>query len=79
MISCKPVIQRQERRRSVPANQGSEVHQHVGDSRDEGELLGLSPTELEMLSTPTAETDNRLQENMDNAQDLLPGDVEDLS
>ena len=55
----KPVSQRsQERRRSVPASQGSEVHQHVDDSGDEGELLGLSPTELEMLSTPTAETNN---------------------
>ena len=77
----KPVSQRsQETRRSVPANQGSEVHQHVGDSGDEGELLGLSPTELEMLSTPTAETNNHRQENMDGAQeDLLPDDVENLS
>ena len=77
----KPVSQRsQERRRSVPANQGSEVHQHVGDSRDEGELLDLSPTELEMLSTPTAETNNHGHENMDGAQeDLLPDDVENLS
>ena len=77
----KPVSQRsQERRRSVPASQGSEVHQHVGDSGDEGELLGLSPTELEMLSTPTAETNNHGQENMDSAQEnLLPDDVENLS
>ena len=77
----KSVSQRsQERRRSVPANQGSEVHQHVGDSGDEGELLGLPPTELEMLSTPTAETNNHGQENMDGAQeDLLPDDVENLS
>ena len=45
----KSVPQRtQERRRSVPANQGSEVHQHGGDSGDEGELLGLSATELEI-------------------------------
>ena len=77
----KPVSQRsQERRRSVPANQGSEVHQHVGHSGDEGELLGISPTELEMLPTPTAETCNHGQENMDGAQeDLLPDDVENLS
>ena len=77
----KPVPQRtQERRRSVPTNQGSEVHQHGDDSGDEGELLGLSPTELEMLSTPTAETDNHGQENMDGAQeDLLPDDMENLS
>ena len=47
---------------------------------DEGELLGLSPTELEMLSTPPAETNNHGQENMDGAQeDLLPDDVENLS
>ena len=77
----KPVSQRsQERRRSVPANQGSKVYQHVGESGDEGELLGLSPTELEMLSTPTAETNNHGQENMDGAQeDLLPDDVENFS
>jgi len=77
----KPVPQHtQERRRSVPANQGREVHQHGSDSGDEGELPGLSSTELEMLSTPTAETDNRGQERIDGAQeDLLPDDMEDLS
>ena len=77
----KPVPQRtQERRRSVPANQGSEVHQHGGDSEDEGELLGLSATQLDILSTPTAETNNHGQENMDGAQeDLLPDDMEKLS
>ena len=33
-----------------------------------------------MLSTPTAETDNHGQENMDSAQeDLLPDDIENLS
>ena len=64
----KPVPQRtQEKRRSVPANQGSELHQHGGDSGDEGEFLGLSPTKLEILSTPTAETNNHGQENMDGA------------
>ena len=46
---------------------------------DEGELFGLSPTELEILSTPTAETNNHGQENMDGAQDLLPDDMENLS
>ena len=77
----KPGPQRsQERRRSAPANQGSEFHQHGGDSGDEGQLLGLSPTELEMLSTPTAETDNHGQANLDGAQeDLLPDDMENLS
>ena len=76
----KPGPQRtQESRRSAPANQGSEFHQHGGDSGDEGKLLGLSPTELEM-STPTAETDNHGQENMDGAhEDLLPNDMENLS
>ena len=64
----------------APDNQGSEFHQHGGDSGDEGELLGLSPTELEMLSTPTAETDNHGQENMDGAQeDLLPDDMKNVS
>ena len=33
-----------------------------------------------MLSTPTAETDNHKQENMDGAQeDLLPDDMENVS
>jgi len=40
---------------SVPTNQGREVHQHGSDSGDDGKLPGLSPTELEMLSTPTTE------------------------
>ena len=76
----KPVPQHTKERRSVPANQGRDFHQHGSDSGDEGELPGLSPTELEMLSTPTAETDNRGQEQMDGAQeDLLPDDMEDLS
>ena len=44
-----------------------------------GELLGFSPTDLEILSTPTAETNNQGQEIMDGAEDLLPGDVENLS
>jgi len=66
----------QERRRSVPANQGRDVHQRGSDSGDEGELPGLSPTVLEMLSTPTAETDNRGQEQIDGAQEyLLPDDI----
>ena len=70
----------QKRRRSVPANQGREVHQHGSDSGDEGELPGLSPTELEMLSKPTAETDNHGQEQSDGAQDdLLPDDMQALS
>ena len=70
----------QERRSSVPANQGRDVHQRGSDSGDEGELPGLSPTELEMLSTPTAETDNRGQEQIDGAQEyLLPDDMQDLS
>ena len=50
----KPVPQHTHERRSVPANQGRDVHQHGSDSGDEGELPGLSPTELEMLSSPTA-------------------------
>ena len=76
----KPVPQRTQEKRSVPANQGSKVHQRGCDSGDEGELLGLSPTELEILSTPTAETNNHGQENMDGSQDdLLPEDMENLS
>ena len=76
----KPVPQHTQERRSVHANQGRDVHQHGSDSGDEGELPGLSPTELEMLSTPTAETYNHGQEQMDGAQeDLLPDDMEDLS
>ena len=76
----KPVPQHTQERRSVPAYQGRDVHQHGSDSGDEGELPGLSPTEFEMLSTPTAETDNHGQEQMDGAQeDLLPDDMEDLS
>ena len=74
----KPAPQRtQGKRRPVPATQGGDVYQH---DRDGGELLGFSTTDLEILSTPTAETNNHGQENMDGAQeDLLPGDVENLS
>ena len=76
----QPVPRHTQKRRSVPANQGREVHQHGSDSGDEGELPRLSPTELEMLSKPTAETDNRGQEQSDGAQeDLLPDDMQALS
>ena len=38
-------------------------------------LLGLSPTDMEILSTTTAETNNHGQENLDGAQEgLLPED-----
>ena len=43
------------------------------------ELPGLSPTELEMLSTQTAETDNRGQEQIGAQEDLLSDDMQDLS
>ena len=44
------------------------------------ELLGLSLTELEMLSTPTAETDNDGHANMDGARGyLLSDDMANLS
>ena len=33
---------------------------------------------MEILSTPTAETKNQGQENLDGAEDLLPGDVENI-
>ena len=76
----KPAPQRTRgKRRPVPATQGSDVYQHDGNSGDGGELLGFSPTDLEILSTPTAETNNQGQEIMDGAEDLLPGDVENLS
>ena len=55
----KPAPQRtQGKRRPVPATQGSDVYQHDGNSGDGGELLGFSPTDLEILSTPTAETNS---------------------
>ena len=67
----------QGKSRPNPANQGSDVDQHDGNSREGEEQLGFSLTDLEILSTPTAETNNHGQENMDGAQeDLLPGDVE---
>ena len=45
-----------------------------------GSCLAYHPPSLEMLSTPTAETNNHGQENMDGVQeDLLPDDVENLS
>ena len=77
----KPAPQRtQGKRRSFPAHQRSDVYQHGYNSGDRGELLSFSPTDLEILSTPTAETNNHGQENMDGAQeDMLPGDVENLS
>ena len=44
------------------------------------ELPGLSPTELEMLSTQTVETGNRGKKQIDGAQeDLLSDDMQDLS
>ena len=81
----EPAIQRtrERRRRSIPANQQEkEVHHHGSNSGDEGELPGLSPTELEMLqfSEPFAEPDNRAQEQLDGTpEESLPDDAEDLS
>ena len=59
----------QGKRRPVPATKGSDAYQYDGNSGDGGELLGFSPTDLEILSTPTAKTNNHGQENMDGAQE----------
>ena len=80
-----PQCTQERRRKSVPAKQQElEVQQlnQGGDSGDEGELPGLSPTELESLqfSTPAAEVDTCEQEQVDSVQDdSLPEDVEELS